>query len=137
MSKKTALFLIGMLGAILSTSLFAHGARAIELTYPSFFALNQVTSLGGLVSLIFTASLGVGALIAVGVIMVSGFQFAFSSANPSLRLSARQRFVAALVGLAILAAAALFLQTINPQLLSVSLSRNIELPEIPSSPTPP
>lgn len=105
-------------------------AHALELTYPSFLPLREKMEFGELAAVLFGAALGIGSVFAVGVIIWAGWELATSSANPGKRAQARERVVAAFVGLAMLLGATILLRIINPDLPVVGVRDTITFPAV-------
>lgn len=80
--------------------------KAIAEQFPAFSLSN-----------IFGFSLGVGAVIAFGIIVYAGLLWTSSMGNPSKIKDAKDRIFAALLGLVILATGFILLNTINPALV--------------------
>jgi hypothetical protein len=79
------------------------------------------TDLPSYLAIIFKILIVVGALMAVGALAVSGVTMMFSEVSSNLT-AAKSRAQAAVWGLVIIAASYLFLQTINPQLVSFNFN---------------
>ncbi len=70
---------------------------------------------------IYQFSLGIGALLAVAMIVFGGIEYTVSAGNVSKQQEARDRILNAVYGLALLMAAVLILFTINPNLVKLGL----------------
>ncbi len=92
---------------------------ALEISYPPFFALDKATTLGDVVNVFFSATLGIGAVVAAGYIVFLGFQILTSRGNPEKTGKTRNRITQIIIGLVILAGGTLILRTINPDLGTV------------------
>lgn len=119
---------------ILTLVLFSQSvsaARVLEYDYPKIplpgfgnVSLNDIQQgiegkdpLGSLILYLYTFSVMLVGLIAFGVIIMAGFKFLTSGANPGLRKQAKDQLQAALLGIVILLSSWLILNTINPELV--------------------
>jgi hypothetical protein len=84
-------------------------------------AFAQAGSPGDFVVLAYNFALAIGAVIAFGVIVWGGVQYALAAGNPSRQSDARDRIWQALIGLVLLAGSYLVLYTINPALVNFQI----------------
>jgi hypothetical protein len=105
-------------------------AKETEVNYPKIGDLLPPTEtrifLPDYIKYIFSLALWISGIIVFGVIIWSGFRFVISSGNPNAANEARENISAALIGLVILLSSYLLLTTINPSLVIVNPSANIE-----------
>lgn len=83
--------------------------------------VTQIKSPGEYVGIIYRFSLGIGALLAVALIVFGGIEYTVSAGNVSKQGEAKDRILNAIYGLALLMGAVLILYTINPGLLNLKL----------------
>ncbi|MFA4990645.1 MAG: pilin [Candidatus Paceibacterota bacterium] len=107
------------------------GCMEIELPYIPRCGATPASYLSGLYRL----ALVLGVLAALIMIVIAGITYATSGDNASKQKEARGQIKDAIIGLVILFASVLILNTINPALVSMSLP-NIPSPELSPSPSP-
>lgn len=78
-------------------------------------------TLSGYLNRMFSLFIGICAVLAVLMIVISGFQYMTSGDSESARKEAKSRITGALLGLLIALSSVLILQTINPDLLDFDL----------------
>lgn len=84
-------------------------------------------SLSGYLNRVFSLFIGICAVLAVLMIVISGFQYMTSGDSESARKEAKSRITGAIIGLLIALSSVLILETINPDLLNFDLKlKNIE-----------
>jgi len=103
----------------------------IELPYIPRCGATPASYLSGLYRL----ALVLGVLAALIMIVIAGITYATSGDNASKQKEARGQIKDAIIGLVILFASVLILNTVNPALVSMRLP-NIPSPELSSSPPP-
>jgi len=106
-------------------------AVTINTNIPGSTAASQ-DSAQGIVSDLYNFSLMISALLAFGVIVYGGIRYAVSAGNPSGQSEGREWVKAALLGLVLLLGAFIILNTINPDLTTLTLPTLKELPAAPS-----
>ena len=106
------IFLFSILSFLVPTRAFA-----LEVDYPDFIPLENVETLSGLISSLFTILLVSAGVVLFLAILYAGFQFIVGGANPALRQRARGRVKNAGVGIVVVLASFLVAQTINPDLI--------------------
>ncbi len=108
------------------------GCMEIELPYIPKCGATPASYLSGLYRL----ALGLGVLAALIMIVVAGITYATSGDNASKQKEARGQIKDAIIGMVILFASVLILNTINPDIASMKL--NVQFPTFSptSSPTP-
>lgn len=74
----------------------------------------------------FDISIGLAALLAVLMIVVGGIQYTVTAVSESAKKDAKDRIWGALWGLLIVLSAWLILNTINPDLVSLDIFRNVD-----------
>jgi hypothetical protein len=85
-----------------------------------YTAVTASNGLGTIVNVIFTILISVGALMAVLMLTIGGFEYMLATTVP-LKIKGRQRATSALFGIVLIAAIWLILHTINPNLLTITL----------------
>ena len=94
-----------------------------QLDYPNvppFNILNDPNiGLGHIVSFVFQLAVGLGGLLAFAALLIAGFVFATSAGNPGKQKEAKDRILAAFIGVIILLGSFILLRVINPQILSL------------------
>lgn len=109
---------------------FADGMEAFAQTYTPLtkggipLVSGNVLDMQGLLNALLGLTVGVAALLAIIMIVIGGFQYmttdsAFKMGN------AKERITSAIIGLLIVLAAVLILQTINPDIVSLDVFRNV------------
>jgi len=111
-----------------SCFLFVQNASAIDLnnTYPVFpggIDINQEKDQGlnSLIAWFYYASIGLSGFIALIMIIYGGVQYLISAGNPTAISEAKDRIKSALLGLLIIFASFMIIQTINPDLTVLKL----------------
>lgn len=102
------------MGAVLAAAL-SHSAFAYQLNVPFPGLPTQISGPAEYIRTIYTFGLGFGALLAMLMIVVGAFQYTLSEAITS-KEDASERIKNAIIGLVLLLAAFLILNTINPQI---------------------
>ncbi|MGC8791725.1 MAG: pilin [Desulfurella sp.] len=92
------------------------------LTIPGIKCSGNISSPSGLVKQIYQFSLGIGGIIAVGVIVYAGILRIFSSGNPKKIQESNSYITGAIFGLLLLFGAAILFNTINPRISNMQLS---------------
>jgi hypothetical protein len=129
--KKYSLFFL--LGFICAAPILAFAQATISPTIPGMTsAVTTSTSPGAFVAGFYNFALMIGGVLAFGAIVYGGVLYAASVGNPSKQSEGREWNKSALLGLLLLAGAYLILNTINPNLVNLSLptlqSINIQVP---------
>lgn len=86
-----------------------------------YSAITGAHGLSNLVNTIFTILIVVGALLAVLMLTIGGFEYMLAN-TVALKIKGREKATAALFGIVLIAAIWLILNTINPALLNVNLA---------------
>ncbi|MCH7552022.1 hypothetical protein IIB49_01380 [Patescibacteria group bacterium] len=118
--KKTIFFLFFLLflGLVIPGVVSAaHGPLHLNLDYPSFGGLdiNNDQSLAQIVAWFYALLVGVSGLAAFVMIIAGGVQWMTSTGDPTKISSAKDKIQKALLGLLLVLASFLILQTINPE----------------------
>lgn len=103
-------------------------AFALELDYPSFIPINDATTFGELVAVIYGASLIFGAFLAFSAIIYTGIIFIFSGNNPARRKQATEMVKKIIIGLIILFFAWFILGLIDADLTEIREPNPSEIP---------
>lgn len=92
---------------------------ALAQTTPNLVqGITETSILGGMsINDIFTWALGIGGMVALGVIIFGGVMYIASADNVSRQGDAKEWIKAAIYGLILLAAGYLILNTVNPAIL--------------------
>jgi len=129
--KKTTLLIIFVFAFLI----IWQNCNAVELLlkYPEIKGvgtLNDATTLPGLINYIYKFALGICGVTALVSIIYGAGQYVFSAGDSSKASDAKDRITQALLGIVILLAAVLILNTINPDLVNLGFN-------LPKLPTPP
>lgn len=89
-----------------------------------------------LVRYVFLLGLGLSGILAFGMIVFAGLEWALSGANPSLQSDAMDRIRNAIFGLLLLLGAYVILNTINPDLVSLRAPQGWTVPPPGTGPVP-
>jgi len=119
MKKPVIISLAALIGIFFS---FLPQAQALQVSnYPSFFNIGAATStsLTGLVSTLFTFLLTIAGLAAFVMVVVGGIKYLTSAGSPSSTGDAKDQITSALLGLVIIFASWMILNTINPELVDL------------------
>jgi len=92
---------------------------ALELNYPKFggFEMKLDMNLNQLIAWFYYFMVGVAGIATFAMLVWGGFKWITSAGNPAQLSEAKSRITSALIGLFIVLASYLILQTINPELL--------------------
>jgi hypothetical protein len=115
---KKAIFRSALLLSSISFLSVAHGVT-ISMSLPGDTSTS--TSPGGFVNYFYQYALGVGGILAFGVVVYGGVRYMISAGNPSGQSDAKEWIKAALMGLLLLAGAYFILNVINPKLTNLTL----------------
>ncbi|MBM5789734.1 hypothetical protein FJZ23_01440 [Candidatus Parcubacteria bacterium] len=85
--------------------------------------MTTVGDLGTYIQKLYQWMLGAGALIAIVMVMIGGFQYALGAAASGQLAQAKDRIKNGLIGLVLLVSVVVIVQMINPQLLKLDLPR--------------
>ncbi len=118
------LFLFAVIVFLLSAF---HPASALEVTYPNFSQNGggspvNSNSLVDFIKYFFTFSIAAAGVLGILTIIISGFQILISGGSPTAIGDAKERIVGAALGIVLLFASVIIINTINPTLASPSLS---------------
>lgn len=92
---------------------------------------SKAAGLASCVQQLYVLALGLGALIALLMIILAGYRYMTASGNATQVQSAKDAFASAFVGLIIIFVAFILLHTINPDLTRFKdFSKTLTLPEI-------
>ncbi len=121
---------------------FTSSVYALQLDYPDWLPLETDMSLKDLVGALFNMFLVIAGAAAFIMIVVGGFRYLTSMGNPSKMGDAKSQVFNALIGLVLLLASFLILNTIGPELVELTEPTIEEVvkapePEPPEPPTPP
>jgi len=111
---------------------FISVAKDLEVKYPvlpGLKPLSSTTALPELITYVFSFLIFISGLIAFGAVVYAGFLYMTSGAVPAMRAEAKKRIQNVLVGLAILFSSFLILNTINPELVILSVLETGEGPQ--------
>jgi len=104
---------------------FSEKALAVNFTIttiaPNIPGTNANSTPGQFISALYTWSLSVGGLLALGAIVYGGIKYTLSAGNPSGQNEGKEWVKAALLGLFLLLGAYLILYTINPNMVNLNL----------------
>jgi len=137
--KITIFLLLSLLFLIFSFSVFA---KELEVEYPDIQGVKPETietPITDYVKYIFNFAIAFVGLIALGVLIWSGFEYYTSAGKTEIMATAKKRIQAAFLGIVILLLSYLILITINPQLTIFNLPglpkiQESKIPETPMSP---
>lgn len=118
--KKQKLFFIFLLVFILFSFLAPLALAKLEIQYPKAQG-EDLTTFPGYVKYLFNFSIIIAGVVALGVMIFSGFNILTSPDQPSVVSDARGKIIGALIGIVILLSSYLILTTINPGLAVFSL----------------
>jgi hypothetical protein len=82
--------------------------------------VSDITSLSDVINALFGIIIGLGALLAVIMIMIGGFEYMASDAITS-KESGRKKMLDAVIGLLLILGTVLFFSTINPDILRLEI----------------
>ncbi len=132
---------ITFLCLLVATPLFTFGeedeGRELEIVYPGEDAPGETSAeVGSYVKYIFNFAFGLLGVVLFGSLVYAGFLYLISAGNPEKRSEAKNRIIAAFLGAILLLSFYVILNTINPDILDVSLEEpdDIEYPPIPAGP---
>ncbi len=132
--KKISAILILSIFSVFVLADFVLAQFTPEVTYPEIASktVTTTTSLPEYIIYMFNLAVIIGVLIVIGVVVFGGFLYLTSAGNPSQMREAKSRIFNGFLGLIILLASYLILNTINPQLTvirleSVEIKRGIAL----------
>ena len=125
-NKKTKLLFLFLLLFIFLGATFVFAQKPLEVTYPQIPGATPpkttTTALPDYIRYIFQLSLFVGALVTFGSLIYGGVRYLTSAGSPSAQKDAQSQISAGILGLIILFAAYLILNTISPQLVAFKVS---------------
>lgn len=125
-NKKTKLLFLFLLLFIFLGATFIYAQKPLEVTYPqvpgALTPTTTKTALPDYIRYIFQLSLFIGALITFGSLIYGGVRYLTSAGSPSAQKDAQSQISAGILGLIILFAAYLILNTISPQLVAFKVS---------------
>lgn len=102
-----------------------------KLTVPLPGAPERITGPAQYIKYLYQFGLGVGALLAIGIIVFAGIKYSVSAGNAAQQEDARDMIQSAVLGLALLLGAVLIMYTINPKLIGLgALEMGLQLPPI-------
>lgn len=114
-----------------------HAAHAVSMSFPTTgnggTPVNGSSTPGTIINSFYQFALFLSGIIAFGAIVFGGIKYMTSAGNPSAQSEGKEWIYAALLGVALLAGAYLVLNTVNPQLTSLSLP-TLPVSYIPSQP---
>lgn len=111
-------------GFFAATGVYA-GQKPLELNYPKLPGLPALTidtTLPDLINYLFVLSLALAGILAFVSLVIAGFSFIISGANPGLRVMAKKRVAQVFTGVLTLLGTYIILNTINPDLTLVTQS---------------
>ncbi len=138
--------IFGVIFALVVFLAFAGGTFCLaqsdlEVTYPIIggvpVPVTTKTLLPDYINYIFNFTILIAGLVAFAALIAGGYKHLTSGGNPSKIADGRDQMTSAIIGLAILLASVLILNTINPQLTTIQVNeiksaKAIELYELPS-----
>lgn len=121
--KRQSFLIIALALALLFPSFSS--AVDLNLDYPEFggFDLNRDQNLNEVIAWFYYFIVSIGGLAAFVMLIWGGFQYLTSVGNPSKIGEAKDRIYSAFLGLIIILASYLIIQTINPELLMLNLPK--------------
>jgi hypothetical protein len=96
---------------------------SVPIPVPGAQPITQITNPAEYIQTIYRFGLGIGALLAVAVIVFAAIQYTVSAGNVAKQSDAKDRILNAVWGLALLLAAVLILNTIDPRLAQLRLEK--------------
>lgn len=128
--KTKTLLLIWLCLTIIATAQVALAAEPtkIDTTLPGRHPSDVP---GGVVANFYEFSLAIAGVLAFGAIVYGGVKYTFAAGNPSGQTEGKEWIKGALLGLLLLASAALILRTINPKIIDLNLLE-LEKVKLPS-----
>jgi hypothetical protein len=127
MKKFLVLFFLFFLFFVATKSYVLADARPLEVKYPTVpgatAPVTTKTELPNYVKYIFNFFLWTAGFIALGVLIFAGFRYLTSAGQPQVLKDAKDQIFSALAGLLILFSSWLILNTINPQLISLTIKK--------------
>jgi hypothetical protein len=132
--KKTVLTIFLLLLFIFPV--FADDTTSLEADYPVLQGEEVTTDVGGYVSYIFVFAFSILGFVLFGALVYGGILFLTSGESPEQRSTAIKRIKEAFIGVVLLLSFYIILNTINPNLLTVSLEEpeEISYPLLPAGP---
>lgn len=121
--KKQIFVLIFISAIIIGLFLIVSCARGLELNWPTAPGGKELTDDSSLVDFVDYAyrwGIFLGGLAAFVALVIAGFQFLTSVGDPNRMKEARQRIIAAISGLVLLLSSYVILNTLNPDLTTLS-----------------
>lgn len=128
---KFLLIAASFLAAFSAGSAFAQGFTPIV---PLPFPVTDSTTIGQYLEGLFKLTISIGAALAVGSIVVGGFQYVASEALGD-KAKGRTRIQNAVIGLILLLSVYLILSVINPQILELDIFKSSGSSSVPGAPT--
>ncbi len=122
--KGWTVFSIAALGWI-----FAITAEAVNISVNIPGTYTTSNNPGAVVANFYSFALLIGGILAFGAIVWGGVKYAIAAGNPSAQSDGKDWIVGALLGLVLLASAALILKTINPELIRLNIPSLSPLPQ--------
>lgn len=130
----------GLVAIFLASLLLANVALAQSTTYVPQGPCKSDDKLGVCISTIYKWALGVSVLLALAMIILSGYLYMSAGGNAQQVSTAKEIFAGAFIGLIILFSAIVILRTINPDLVNlkdtVVINSSSTLPPAPPPPPP-
>ena len=107
----------------------------VPIPIPGEAPLTQVTDIRQYIVALYRFGLGIGLLVAMGIIVWAGILYTVSAGNSSKQEDAKDQITNAVYGIALLMGAYLILYTINPALVSLRLTplQTITVPKVGTS----
>ncbi len=121
-NKKIFFFFTLLLLFLFVSSVFCLAQKPLEIDYPTIkgVTISTVTvDLGEYVKYIFYLAISIAGLLAFGALIYGGVRWLTSAGNPASMSDAKDQIFAGILGLVVLLASWLFLNTINPQLVAL------------------
>ncbi|MEZ4156623.1 MAG: pilin [Candidatus Paceibacterota bacterium] len=85
-------------------------------------SVNAHQGLGNYINIIYRWAIGIGALLALAIIVFAGVRYVASAGKPAVQADAKGWIFDAIIGLVLLIGAAVLLYTINPRILNIGSS---------------
>ncbi len=111
----SALFLVSVLGVIIIIMPLSTSAVNISMSIPSPEGSRGNTP-AETVRNFYSFSLAIAGLLAFGAVVIAAIEYSASGGNPSKQSDAKDRIRSAILGILLLAGAALIFNTINPEI---------------------
>lgn len=123
MNPKKASLLVVVLLATFSFAFMAFAKLEVPLPQVGTEVLSETPILPDYLRYLFSLVIGLSGLIIFGTFIYAGFRYLTSAGNPASQNDAKDRVFSALLGVGVILASWLLLNTINPHLVKITLTK--------------